>query len=232
MDDPALDPKKHEHALNDLSFMNLMSNSTPLIAKEVFALARELNRAGDSETLTLLDIATGAGDIPIALAQAARKQGIKLDITVADISERALQFVTAKAQHQGVKLKTTKLDVLSDTPSSSFDVVTTSLFTHHLDPPEVTHLLATMGKTAKELVLVNDLVRSPINLALVYLATRLLASSEIVQYDGPVSVRAAYTTDEMRELATAAGLTGARVEGKFPCRMLLSWRVPREQKEH
>ncbi len=221
MDDAGLDPTKHEQALNDLTFLNMLSGSPSIMLREIFAEYGHAN----SKTFSILDIATGAGDIPIALARAAKQAGIQLDITASDISDRALKYVNAGAQHNQVIVKTLKLDILSSSPKAKYDVVTTSLFTHHLDPPEVVELMRSMAKSAKRLVLINDLVRSPINLTLIKVATKLLTSSEVVQYDGPVSVKAAYTIAEMRELADNAGLKGAKIEPKFPCRMLLSWKV-------
>lgn len=254
MDDPSLDPALHQQALSDLAFLNMLSNSPGIIKEKVFNEIKRLEATGaksascsqhrkqktfkktnkasvpqsDEPLFKLLDIATGAGDIPIAIAKAAKQQGINLDITASDISEQSLEYVKANAQHNGVAIKTLKFNALTDTLKTRYDVVTTSLFTHHLDPPDVVSLLRSMATLANHLVLVNDLVRSSTNLTLIKLATKLLTSSEVVQYDGPVSVRAAYTIQEMQELAQAAGLIGATVEPRFPCRMLLSFRVARE----
>lgn len=254
MDDPYLDPVLHRQALNDLAFLNMLSGSPTMMKREVLTEVSRLestiahtgiisespqkpkfkkrqNKSKSEEaqhSIRLLDIATGAGDIPIAIAKAAKQHGINLDITASDVSEQALEYVKANADHNGVAIKTMRFDALADTLKTRYDIVTTSLFTHHLDPPDVVKLLRSMASLANHLVLVNDLVRSSGNLTLIKIATKLLTSSEIVQYDGPVSVKAAYTTDEMNELAQSAGLTGAKVEPRFPCRMLLSWRVTRE----
>jgi hypothetical protein len=71
--------------------------------------------------------------------------------------------------------------------------------------------------------LVNDLARSRFNLLAVTVACHLLSRSRVVRFDGPASVRAAYNTREALELAPRAGMIGARVEKRFPCRFLLSW---------
>ncbi|MBS1996762.1 MAG: hypothetical protein JSS86_10645 [Cyanobacteria bacterium SZAS LIN-2] len=80
-----------------------------------------------------------------------------------------------------------------------------------------------MAASAGKLVLVNDLERHPLSLWSVTLATKLVTTSKVVQHDGPASVRAAFTTTEMLQMAQAAGLKEATVERHFPCRMLLSW---------
>jgi hypothetical protein len=99
----------------------------------------------------------------------------------------------------------------------------TSLFTHHLDPPEIVGLLAKMARSARLMVLVNDLERSKISLFSVTLATRILTTSPVVRHDGPASVRAAFTRQEMLDMALQAGLKGAQIQPHWPCRMLLSW---------
>jgi hypothetical protein len=73
---------------------------------------------------------------------------------------------------------------------------------------------------------VNDLSRSRWNLGLVWCATRLVTRSRVVHVDGPLSVRGAFTPAEAAKLAERAGLTGARVAERFPCRWLLTWRKP------
>jgi hypothetical protein len=83
-----------------------------------------------------------------------------------------------------------------------------------------------MAETAGRLVLVNDLNRSLTGLVLAHVATRLLTLSSVVHADGPRSVRAAFTPNEVRALAERAGLSGAVVARRWPCRWLLTWRWP------
>ena len=78
-----------------------------------------------------------------------------------------------------------------------------------------------MADTAR-LVLVNDLERSAPNFAMVYAASRLVSRSPVVHVDALLSVRAAFTPGEVRALAERAGLTGATVVRRWPCRLLLT----------
>jgi len=45
-----------------------------------------------------------------------------------------------------------------------------------------------------------------------------------VRFDGPASVRSAYSPTEALALATRAGLDNARVSTRFPARYLLQWK--------
>src|SRR5947208_702478 len=79
---------------------------------------------------------------------------------------------------------------------------------------------------ARWLVLVNDLERGPLGWMLAWLGTRLLSRSRIVHVDGPLSVEGAFTCAEVRALARRAGLDGATLTRRWPCRFLLAWRRP------
>jgi hypothetical protein len=58
-------------------------------------------------------------------------------------------------------------------------------------------------------VIINDLIRAPIHLALAYLSLPLYRS-HLTHHDAPASVRRAYTLDEMNEMLRQT--TAARVE--------------------
>ena len=103
-------------------------------------------------------------------------------------------------------------------------MVSCSLFLHHLDNDSVVSLLANMEAAARRLVLVNDLSRSRFNFVGVWLATRLLTRSRIVRFDGPASVRSAFTPAEAIALAARAGLHRAIVQTALSrAGFLLAW---------
>ncbi len=63
-------------------------------------------------------------------------------------------------------------------------------------------------------------------LAAAWLGCRLLSRSPIVHFDGPASVRAAWTIEELQSFAVAAQMDGAVVRACAPWRMLLVWKRP------
>ena len=75
-------------------------------------------------------------------------------------------------------------------------------------------------------VVVNDLVRSRVSMALVWLGSRLLSRSKVVHFDAMASVRAAFTLSEMQGLVRSAGLESASVWSYWPCRLLSVWCDP------
>ena len=247
MDDPALDAGRHRRALRGLGRLNRLSGSPRLIwsaiqrfippqaGHESSKVRGQIeNRQSKIENppppLRVLDIATGGGDLPIALHRlAVQGEGIGgggIQIDGCDLSPVALDYARGRAEGVRAVPRFFYLDALNDPLPGDYDVLLCSLFLHHLSDAQAERLLRRMAEAARVGVVVNDLRRSRANLALVHLAARLVSRSDVVHTDGPRSVRAAFTLPEARELAERAGLRGAVVKSAFPCRYLLTWRKP------
>jgi SAM-dependent methyltransferase len=214
MDDPALDPAEHRRALAGLARLNRVSGSAGVLWPPVRDLASELGR-----TVRVLDVATGAGDVPAGLLRKAAREGVALEVAGCDVSSTAIQQAGANCPAGRFFVH----DALRDPLPMGFDVVTCSLFLHHLGEEDAVALFANLEHAAGRLVLVNDLARSRFNFLGTWLACRLLTRSRVVRFDGPASVRSAFTPQEALALAERAGLHGATVRSRFPCRFLLSW---------
>ena len=218
MDQPQLDFDQHCRALTGLARLNRLSDSVGASWGPIERIGRQFGRP-----LRILDLATGGGDIPIGLWQRARRVGLNVEILGLDISPRAVEIARGRADRGAAAVRFAQGDALCGDLPDDFDVVVSSLFLHHLDDNEAVELLARMAVAARHLVLVNDLVRSLGRLAMVAVATRLVTRSDVVRVDGLRSIRAAFTMDELRQLARSAGLEGATVSRRWPCRMLLEW---------
>ena len=219
MDDPALPAEEHRRALVELARLNALSGSVGVLWPDVRELARELDRP-----VRILDVATGGGDVPLGLWTRAKRAGFRVELSACDISPVALEAAESRASAAGASVDYFEADALGEPLPTGFDIVTCSLFLHHLSVDNAVTLLARLAAATNRLVLVNDLSRSRWNLGLVWLATRLLTRSPVVHADGPLSVRAAFTRVEAAGLAERAGLKGATVSARFPCRWLLTWR--------
>ncbi|HET7587372.1 MAG TPA: methyltransferase domain-containing protein [Gammaproteobacteria bacterium] len=218
MDDPLLNARAHARALHGLRRINRISRTAATVWRPIAAIAR----AHPGRTLTVLDIATGGGDLPIALSQRAQRQGVALDVQGCDISGDAVSYARAAAVRADVPVKFFRADALGDGLPTRYDIVTASLFLHHLTDEQVATLLRKLADHADHLV-ISDLIRSRTGYALAWLGTRLLSRSTIVHVDGLRSVRAAFTVAEARELASQAGLDDAHFARRWPSRFLMTW---------
>ena len=222
MDDPAVDAHAHVAALRGLRRINRLSRTAAALWPPI---ARIID-ARPGGTLSLLDIATGGGDVPLSLWRRARRRpGLALAIDGCDISPTALRFAAAQAARTGAPLRFFRLDVLTEPIPARYDIITASLFLHHLTDTQIVALLRTLAAHAYHL-LISDLIRSRAGYGLALLGTRLLSASRIVHVDGPRSVRAALTVPEARALAAAAGLNDALFARRWPSRFLMTWARP------
>ncbi len=219
MDQPGLDQAVHAQALRGLGRINRVSASASILWPAIAGLARKPSRS----PIRVLDLATGGGDVPINLAMRARRAGLDIEIDGCDISPVAVGFASRAANAAGVSIRFFPLDALNEPMPEGFDIVTCSLFLHHLAEVDAVRLLRKMAEAAGSTILVNDLVRSQAGYWLAWTGGRLLSRSPIVHHDGPASVRAAFRLKEVRVLAERAGLAGALVERRWPWRFLLSW---------
>ena len=222
MDQPELDASQHRHALAGLARVNRWSRSAAIFWPALERLAR--SRA--PQTLRVLDLACGGGDVTVALARRFAAAGLPVELTGVDRSATALEVARKRANQAGVTVEFRTLDVLADPLPEGFDACICSLFLHHLDEADAVRLMSRMAESTPQLVLVNDLVRSRVGYGLAVLATRLLTRSHVVHVDGPLSVAAAFTPSEAMQLAEQAGWHGVTLSRHWPCRFLLTWKRP------
>ena len=101
-------------------------------------------------------------------------------------------------------------------PAGSFDFVFTSLFLHHFQDSEIVDLLRSFRHIARRAVLLSDLERHIVSYCFLPATRWLYGWHRLTVHDGPISVRAAFTASELRDLATRAGLHVAGVTTHHP----------------
>ena len=218
-DQPDLDTRFLHQALAGLEHINFWSRAAHVLWPSIRDLA-----AVSTAPVSILDIATGAGDIPITLWRLARRHDLDLRLAGCDLNPRAIAFARHQARKHQADVRFFSFDAVQEKIAEKYDIVMCSLFLHHLSDEQAVFLLGSMAEAATQLLLVSDLVRNPAGLALAYFGTRFLIHSPVNRVDSVRSVRAAFTIEEARELARQAGLAGATLKRKWPCRFLLTWR--------
>ena len=184
------------------------------------ALTRHLYprlRAGRAERQTVIDLGAGGAGIPRRLQAWAARRSIPLRVVGVDHSARIL----AAAQH-GAPVSLLRADALClPLAPGSVDWVISTLFLHHFPPDSVVALLHSAYRLARRGLVMSDLVRGRLPYLAFHAAAPLFARNYLTRLDGALSIRRAYTPDELRALAERAGLRGAKVHAHFPWRMTL-----------
>lgn len=231
MDSLTIDEAAHLEALDGLRRINRIS----LTAQHLLRPIRDLLQRTSVKHLSLLDVACGGGDVAIRVAQELQRPkrggraGIRVDLTLLDRSPTALRQAAASAARGGVACRCIEADVLTLPECPPVDIVICSLFLHHLrKAQDVRSLLEHMRSWARHMVVISDLRRSHLGFIAAWIGCHALSRSSIVHFDGPASVRAAWTRGELSELAAQANMSGARIDRCWPWRMQLVWVPPAE----
>lgn len=215
MDDPRLDPRDHERALAGLHRLNALSRAPAML---LGAIRHRLSPAEFRQPLRVLDLACGDGR-SIARLRCLCPPG--WSFLGADISPFAIGCANGRGI-PGAEFRA--LDILQE-PLPKADVVLCTNFLHHCGDDEALILLKKAAAAAAFLIVVLDLERSWLSYWQVALAARLVTDSEVVHVDSALSIRSAFKSCEIKDLAERAELPEALLERRFPCRLLLTSRL-------
>ena len=219
MDEPGQDRAQLARSLADLRGVNRWLGGTRVVLHHLADIVSRHPR----RRYRIVDLATGSGDIPLHVAAWARGRGLDVEIVATDNHETTLALA---AEHTAADpaVRTEMADALAlPFADASFDVVLLSTALHHFDDDrDCVRVLREMSRVARIGMIVNDLARSRTALA----GARLLAATvwrahPVTAHDGPLSVRRAFTPDELRALAARAALPNARVTAHVPFRVAL-----------
>lgn len=222
MDAPGgLDPAELAANFRDIRRVNALLGGTHVVLRHLPGL---LDLVPPDRPVSVLDLATGSADIPLALQRWACRQGRQLAITASDVADDMLAVADTHLRGEpGIVLaKHDARDV--PLPDRSFDLVLCSLALHHFSPEEAVRVLQEMRRLARTGAIVNDLTRSRTGYAAAWLAAQFTTRNRLTRHDAPLSVKRAYTPVELRDLLRQAGIAHARVTTHPMFRMAAVWR--------
>lgn len=187
LDDDLGTPAEIAASLRDLQRINDWFGGT----RTTIQLLRRIARAKEMRSLSLVELGAGNGHVPIAASRALAAEGIDVHVTLLD-------RVSSHLPRNGVSA------VVGDAlelpfRQGAFDVVSSNLVAHHFEPEELSAFAREALGVTRIAVLINDVIRSRVHLALTYAGLPLFRS-RLTWHDAPASVRRAYTLEEMRAI--------------------------------
>jgi ubiquinone/menaquinone biosynthesis C-methylase UbiE len=196
LDGPNVDPREVELSLADLRTVNHFFGGI----RTSEALFRRVIQERSLKELSVLDVGSGSGDVPRSISQRLRPDGVKMSITFFDQHENHLP------RHNGDPLLHNMTGDALRLPfvENWFDIVSCSLFLHHLEPDEARRFAEQAFCVARHAVIINDLVRSPLHHSLLHL-WRPFFRARTAYLDGLTSVRRSYTPVEIEEMFRGIG---------------------------
>lgn len=213
LDSDAGTPHEIQGSLADLCMINRRFGGVRTMQK----LLQTVTERGGLQSLDWLDVGGATGEIAELTDSGLNTAGIRSSATVLDLA-----FTHLNGRRPAVCGNALALPFRNE----SFDVVASSLFVHHLEPEELAAFVREGLRVAKHAVVINDLVRNPIHLALVY-AGFPLYRSRLTRHDAVASVRRAYTLDELRAILHRAGAASIDIGMYFLFRLgAIAWKRP------
>lgn len=217
MDTPDIDPEFIRRSLRFIRVVNVLLGYTR-------ATLSHLKRFSQSwkpgETISILDVATGSADIPVAISRWARKKG--LNVRIVGLDRHALTAANAKQIAAGDNtIQILRGDAL-ELPFADgvFDYVITNMFIHHLDEADAARVFAEMNRVSRRGVIVADLIRD--RRAYLWVSLFTLLANRRLRHDACVSVRQAFNREEILSLRDLGGIKFCSYFEHFAHRFVLA----------
>ena len=214
LDVPGVPGPVVKRSLADVSRANALFGGT----RAVLAELRPLLAAARGRSLTLLDVGTGAADIPLAARRSAFKRGVDLTVIGAD-SSIPLAIHAARLVNCSLAANALALPFAD----RSIDVVICSQLLHHFTEREIATVLRELHRVARVRVIVSDLRRSWVAAAGIWLASFPLRFHPISRHDGVLSVLRGFTAAELSAHIVRATGTAPAVNRRLGWRVTASW---------
>jgi hypothetical protein len=201
-------------SLGDVARANSLFGGTRAVLRELRPVLDE--HAGDR--LTLLDVGTGAADIPVAARSAARRRGVTL-------TTYGLDNAFTLVRTAGDRLDAALAGDVRWLPFAdrSVDIVVCSQLLHHFPESEIPGVLRELHRVARKRVIVSDLRRSWIAAAGIWLASFPLGFHPVSRHDGVVSVLRGFTSHELGAHVIRAISMAPTVRRRLGWRVTAAW---------
>ncbi len=219
MDQPNISAESFTDTLKGLHRVNVVTRSTRLMWPDLVAAARRQ----PNRPIRVLDVASGGGDVPLALWKRATRAHLRVELDGCDVSPVAVRFAGEAAAKAGARMRFFQHQVPRDSLPDGYDMIMSTLFLHHLDEEDAMAFLRQAAAKCRDRVVIQDLIRSPLSYWFARFGTRFLLLNEICRLDGRTSVEGAFTRAEAKALAKRAGLEGSEVVARLPFRYLIRW---------
>ena len=205
MDEPS-SYEDFRQCLVDLGQVNRLTLSyRPTLA----FLDRLVATAKPQQPLRIIDIGSGGGDMLRCVANWAERRGVAVGLTGIDLNPYAARAAKEFTPDE-YKIQWITGDAFAYT--EPVDVVLSSLFTHHLEEPEIVRFLAWSEAVARRGWFVNDLVREATPYSLFGFLAKVMRWHRFVRHDGPVSFRRSFREDDWERMVAAAGVAKTSVK--------------------
>jgi len=167
------------------------------------------------------DWGCGGGDALKAIAQWAAVKELPLQLTGVDAAPAAITFAQ-KETAAYANINYLQTEVMSpQLQDNQFDIVVSSLFTHHFENDAWVALIQKMLSCSRRGIIITDLHRHWLLYYSLIAIFTVVIPNKMMRHDGPLSVQRSFTKAELVSLLAKAGVTRYKIEWKWAFR----WQV-------
>jgi len=214
LDDPGADAATVVTSLRDIARINRTFGNAAVAARALRPWWAGEPRGG---VMSLLDVGTGLGDIPRAVAALAATDGVRLNLI--GVERHAAAARAAAGPDLAALLAEGEALPFAD---GAVDLVLCAKLLHHLPGERGVRLLRELDRVAARAVLLLDLRRSPVAAAGIWVASFLMRFHPVTRRDAVISVFRGFTPAELRRTCAAAGVN-ATVRGHVGYCLTAAW---------
>lgn len=212
MDEPGVSENEIHQALSELETINRLLGGYNVI----FNALSQLEWTG--QPVSIMDLGCGGGDMLRAIAKWALRNKRKVRLIGVDRNKIMTDFATQHSKEFS-NIRFVTLDVFDDALMlEKADITMNSLFCHHFDNDELSHLVKGMYKLSSRAVIINDIHRHWFAYHSIKIITSLFSKTFLVKYDAPLSVARSLTRKEWKDILHSAGISN------YKLRWMWAWR--------
>jgi SAM-dependent methyltransferase len=169
----------------------------------------------------VVDLGCGSGDSMRTMADWARKNNFKVQLTGVDMNADVIAYLKnhCRSYPEITGIAADYQEFLDR--NTSIDIVHCSLFCHHLNDDQLIRLFKYFSENVTTGFVINDLQRNRLAYYSAWLFPRLLNGTALAKNDGPVSVLRGFKVSELRQLLSKANIRNYTIQKKRFFRFLI-----------
>ena len=189
--------------LRELEIINKLLGGNQVTTNGLTRLVERLDTR--PAKLKIIDIGCGGGDMLMRIANWGKRNTIELELVGIDANPHIVAY--ARENTQGYPEITYQvINIFSDEfKKASFDVVVSTLFTHHFSDNQLVELFKHCREQARVGMVINDIHRHWFAYYSIKWLTQFFSRSAMVKNDAAVSVLRSFKRSELEQIITRSG---------------------------
>ncbi len=156
-----------------------------------------------NKVIHIADVACGGGDAMLVMLRYLKSKEYKVKITGIDLNPVCINYAKETlTEFEGVSFIEKPYQLVNE----DFDIITCSLFTHHLNEEQIQHYLTWANKHSSIGFIINDLHRHPLAYWSIKCISQIFPFSYLYKNDAPLSVLRSFTKEDWLNYAQQTGI--------------------------